>query len=234
MQVTLELGVIATIVSIIVSAAVSLRVAKKQRMIEIITSNRVKWMQEVKELFGEYFLYTQYYSKKKLAKDNSEFIKKINEISNNIKLQLNLQGAKDQQIIKLINELNLAHEKMVFTNPNNSKKKLDELLTNEIVENYIKKYKKNNDTYKNYREDILKKIVIKDVYSSLSKVMNQKELIEIYVQIYLKCEWERVKVEAREGINAKYDFDKNFEKIENDMKKEIDEIKKKIINYKEL
>ena len=57
MEITFEVSaIIVTIaggISAVIGWFVSSRVAKKQRMIEIITSNRVKWMQEVKNLFSE-------------------------------------------------------------------------------------------------------------------------------------------------------------------------------------
>lgn len=229
MQITLEIGVIATIISVIVSGLISFKVAKSQRVIEIITTNRVKWIQEVKELFSEYFLYTQYYDTKKLPEDNFENLNKLNEITNKIKLQLNLKGPKDRKIINLISELNLAYAKLNFINPDNTY--IRDKITREISLEYVNRFMDNLD-YENCEESRLKEAVASDVKSALRIIMNQKDLIEIYVKIYLKCEWERVKLEARKGINTKYDFEKKYTKIEEYMKTEIEEIEDRIKNKK--
>ena len=58
-------------------------------------------------------------------------------------------------------------------------------------------------------------------------------MIDLYIKIYLKCEWERVKKEAKCGINARFNFDKKFESIEKELEKEINNITKEI-SYNEL
>lgn len=45
---------------------------------------------------------------------------------------------------------------------------------------------------------------------------------ETKIKLYLKCEWERIKFETKEGIK-KYDFEKEFEKIESEHNKLIEE-----------
>ena len=82
---------------------------------------------------------------------------------------------------------------------------------------------KNKEGYEKSKEyyDIAIMIIQLDLKLELQNIKYLSELIEIFYKIYLKCEWERVKVEAKNGIKCKYDFDKEFEEIENNMSDDI-------------
>lgn len=255
---TFEISAIIVAVTAVVSGfvgwVVSSRVAKSQRMIEIITSNRVKWMQEVKNLFSEYFKYTNYYFYKSIPKDNQEWFEKLNVVTSKIKLQLNLKGKKDKNIIKLMEELNRSYEKILLLNmKSNSNVSIEDSIDDDFISNYISSYTnikicidsiykkntgvtikssdyeiKNSEEYKKIAKDI----ILMDIQLSVKCIKNLPKLIDLYIKIYLKCEWERVKKEAKCGINARFNFDKKFEGIEKELKEEIHNIKKEI-PYKE-
>ncbi|MDU3323779.1 hypothetical protein [Clostridium sp.] len=255
-EVSFQVGVIitaiATIISSIVGGIVSNRVAKKQRMIEIITNNRVKWMQDVKNLFSEYFTCTKYYVHKSIPQNNGEWFEKLNMVTSKIKLQLNLKGPKDKMIISLIDELNICYEKLLVIKLKNiNSKDIEEAIDEEVIENYLHFYPKikglsdfiyrrenkndklldidsnviNREEYK----EIAKNVIIMDLQICTKCIKNLPNLINIYSQIYLKCEWERVKKESKEGINTKFDFEKEFDDIEKEMSKEIKDIKRKLL-----
>ncbi|WP_347915837.1 hypothetical protein [Clostridium saudiense] len=255
MDITFEISaIIVTIaggISAIVGWFVSSRVAKSQRMIEIITSNRVKWMQEVKDLFSEYFKYTNYYFYKSIPENNQEWFEKLNEVTSKIKLQLNLKGEKDQNIIMLIEELNKSYEKLLMLNTKLSiDKNIEDSIDDEIISSYITSYtnikqivdlmyKKqtgkeiNKSNYKirdsEQYKNMAKGIILMDIKISNKCIKNVPKLIDIYIKIYLKCEWERVKREAKNGVDARFNFDEKFESIEKELEKEINNIKKEIL-----
>lgn len=250
-EISAIIAAIAAVVGAVVGWIVSSRVAKSQRMIEIITSNRVKWMQEVKNLFSEYFKYTNYYFYKSIPKDNQEWFEKLNVVTSKIKLQLNLKGQKDKYIIMLMEELNKSYEKLLMINPKLSiSKGIEDSIDEDVVSNYISSYTnikkfidlmyekntgiaiKSNDfeirDSERYK-DIAKGIILMDIQISSKCMKNLPKLIDLYIKIYLKCEWERVKKEAKNGINARFNFDKKFESIEKELEKEINNIKKEIL-----
>lgn len=250
-EISAIIAAVAAIVSAFVGWFVSSRVAKSQRMIEIITSNRVKWMQEVKNLFSEYFNYTNYYFYKSIPNDNQEWFEKLNVVTSNIKLQLNLKGEKDKKIIRLMEELNKSYEKLLMINPKlSSDVRLEDSIDDEVIENYISSnenikkcidsiyqkntgstgksinYKiRNSEKYKNIAKDI----ILNDIIISTKCMKNLPKLIDLYIKIYLKCEWERVKKEAKKGINSRFNFDKKFESIEKELENEIKSIQKEIL-----
>ncbi|MBU3087153.1 hypothetical protein KPL42_01465 [Clostridium gasigenes] len=254
-EVSFQVGVIitaiATIVSAVVGGFISNKVAKKQRMIEIITSNRVKWMQDVKSLFSEYFTYTKYYVHKNIPQNNGEWFEKVNMLTSKIKLQLNLKGSKDKKIIDLIEELNVCYEKLLVINPLSIKEKeITDSIDDNAIDNYLYYYpnikqlcnliysKKNkvdiSDIDLNIMEsseykEIVKSSILMDLQICCKCIKSLPKLINIYIQIYLKCEWERVKKESRKGINTKFNFEKEFDHIEKEMSREINIIKREIL-----
>lgn len=250
MSVTFQLGtivtLIATIVSSIISGLITLVVARNKREIEIVTANRVQWITEIKKLFSEYLNYTKFYPLKNIPKDSSKWIEDLNLITKKISIQMNPIGKKDEDIINLIRELNKAYEKMLTADSDlvdseeiNDKVKenidlylkIENSVDNCINDICLNKYK----DIKKYSYDyyvLAKSIIIEDLKISSKISMYLSELIEIHIKIYLKCEWERIKIESKKGFRKKYDFDKEYEKIQNDdnIKNRIDMITQKIMD----
>lgn len=250
MSVTFQLGtivtLIATIVSAIISGFITLVVARNKREIEIVTANRVQWITEIKKLFSEYLNYTKFYPLKNIPKDSSKWIEDLNLITKKISIQMNPIGKKDEDIINLIRELNKAYEKMLTADGDlvDSKEindkvkenidlylKIENSVDNCINDICLNKYK----DIKKYSYDyyvLAKSIIIEDLKISSKISMYLSELIEIHIKIYLKCEWERIKIESKKGFRKKYDFDKEYEKIQNDdnIKNRIDMITQKIMD----
>lgn len=60
-------------------------------------------------------------------------------------------------------------------------------------------------------------VIDNEILNSLEKLTNNKnstlrKKLEIKIKVYLKCEWERIKFETKEGLKE-YDFEYEFEKI---------------------
>ncbi|EHK2335177.1 hypothetical protein KCK34_001618 [Clostridium perfringens] len=245
-DVTLQLGTVitlfATLVSAFVSALVSMKIARNKRVIEIITSNRVEWIKETRQLFSQYITYTKFYTLKGVPKDTKKWFEELMELTNKIKLQLNPAGDKDKKILKEIEKLNKAYEKLFILGSGKSSIKSREqvdsyLLDDEKIQSYMDNICKikNEKGYKESKEyyDIAIIITQSDLKLELQNIKYLSKLIEIFYKIYLKCEWERVKVEAKKGIKCNYDFDKEFEKIENSMSDDIKTINDNIKKGKE-
>ncbi|MCX0380048.1 hypothetical protein LI055_10495 [Clostridium perfringens] len=61
-------------------------------------------------------------------------------------------------------------------------------------------------------------VIDNDILESLDDLIkkrdaNLRDRLEIKIKLYLKCEWERIKFETKEGLKD-YDFDYEFEKIQ--------------------
>lgn len=187
-EISLFVAGIVTFISAIINIFVVRGQSKKQRTAEIITNNRVEWMQELKKWTSEYISYIEYNYNKTSPEDIDKYLKDVLEISTRINLHLNLKGKQDREIIDKIKELNKSLEEILKLT---EKRSLDQgnVNSDEL-----------NQKIKKTRED-------------------SNSLLRL-VKIYLKVEWERVKVEARYGVFSKFDFDSEYKKtrdeVEND------------------
>ena len=159
------LAAIVSFVSIITNVVFIQAQSKKQRTAEIITNNRVEWMQELKKWTSEYISYIESDYDKISSEDIDKYLKDTIEISTRINLHLNLKGKQDKEIMNVIEEINLSFEKK----PQPTKDK-------------------------------------ESIY--YDEIKRATHLLQLLVKIYLKIEWERVKVEAENGKFSSFNFDK--------------------------
>lgn len=178
----------------------------KQRTnkINIITQNRAKWMQQLRELISEYSSYINYiqsiliHSNKDFIKTNrNDFTKIIHNFTSKIKLHLNIIGKPDIEIMEIIEKTNLSIS-IFFDLYSNSKKdniELFEFLFNDTV-----------------LEREQKLFIIFDYFIKI--INSSSDFIELLIGIYLKAEWERVKYES----DLKNIKEKKFEEFYNEAK----------------
>lgn len=158
---------------------------KKNSFNNIVSTNRVEWMQKLKSLVSEYTSKIAFNELREFPVSESKLYDEIVKTSTAIKLHLNFHGKADKEIIGLIDEANKSFEQLLLL---------------------IKKSKSG--------EVVITKKVIANLDGSSeihSKRLRQSEsLLVILVQIYLKVEWERVKFEAGNDKIDKFDFDSKY------------------------
>lgn len=202
-EISLELGAfVAAILSFMVSICSFVYTnyqSKRQRTAEIITTNRVEWMQKFKEYIASYI--------ENIESVTNDFVKcrqvniNLEKILAQIKLHLNTLEDPDKELVYVMESVNVIIKNCVEINK-------PKLLCS-------RKDKKESE-----------KIFI-------DKLLNAKEIIIVLSQIYLKTEWERVKVEAESGKFAEFNFNKNYLEMRHKFNRKID-INKKVldIDYK--
>lgn len=238
------IAIMSLVVSLIVSIGsmiITNIIARKNRLTDVITSNRVEWMQKLKDYISKYESMVSYYYDKQIPQDIPEFINNLYELTAQIKLHLNYKGKADIEIIDYINQINVAFEKLLFLRKSLKDSKdykisedvisyycyeypdMFSLLYKEICEehnvnfNDISSIEKMIDELRSEPEQIKQlvikqvQIIDKDIKEQINKLKYGHEILMILTQIYLKTEWERVKVEAKSGSIAEYDFDKQYE-----------------------
>jgi len=252
------IAIISIVASFVISTIAILSTkgnAKKERLIDIVTSNRMDWIQKLKEYLSAYLSLVYFHYEKKLPEDENKFITDINELAFKIKLHLNFKGKADIQIEKLLDEINTAYEKFFMYKSSglgvmNTRLQPDDYLTFigklqlQYSEIYTKLYSKTlqeigidliNDSkdeiekkissiglekFQSYMKDL---IIISDfdLKKSVRIIKYSYHQLFIISRVYLKTEWERVKVEAGSGSLLEYNFDEKFESNISEMKKEL-------------
>lgn len=141
--------------------------AVSERYQNIISANRVQWMQNLKALLAKYYeaVESHYYRDKEPVKEN------IFELTTMIKLQLNFAGRPDRILVHMIDSINKSCRMDNHYGPAG--------LGNEQVQWWLK-------------------------------------YLILVSQIYLKTEWERVKFDAKNQLNNKFEFDDKFIEFAND------------------
>ena len=81
---------------------------KCQRNFESITKNRIEEIQRLRQYMSEYITFTSYYETKKIPEDLNLYLEKLNDLKSKVKLHLNFIGDADSEILKNMEDLNIA------------------------------------------------------------------------------------------------------------------------------
>lgn len=185
MNISWELGATVagglSFVGILFNIVLTISQSKKQRISEIISKNRIEWMQKLKEYMSEYNSLTLYFYDKKIPKDSSSYLEKIYLITFKIKLHLNLKGEQDKKIIKIIDDLNASIEFLLSLIKDkakydyNSNKSLETKMKN--IEHYLCKYPELNlEVVEDIaQEDAVKEKTPKQYRQYISNIVYNKE-----------------------------------------------------------
>lgn len=218
--------VIGTLVGTFMTALASIVVTiyssnrmKKTTYINVITSNRILWMEDIRNLINEFICMTKfnfYDTVNTDTKQVSNYFKKLAELRNSIFLKLNYCGYIDKEIILTVNEIFYKVEEIYeflnyMKNISNPKEYIKNAYMIEIYEEFVRttrsNYVKTNSKLHSNKSEEFEKIVKKYEKKFLLKkffspdkllkeiAKNHNKLIKL-VQIYLKLEWERVKKES--------------------------------------
>ncbi|MCT4542842.1 MAG: hypothetical protein N4A63_04830 [Vallitalea sp.] len=231
LKVTIIAALISLTTSLIVTFVNNNR-QRKSTYIETVTSNRLMWMTELKKLIDEFVCKTTlrnytpiYYD----LEDKSKFFEELNHLKNKIYLHLNYKGYIDQMIIdairEILNRIEIIYEINELLKEKNTSNIMEYLLKNfsdQVFKDVIKQYdlssEKLEDAIKNYylgkdfpqeiSSDFNSKMAEfnKNLRNSPKKIAKEVEeyhnKLFMYIQIYLKLEWNRVKDESNGKLNS--------------------------------
>jgi hypothetical protein len=254
-------GYVIAILSLLVSLVLSIstiiitnNIAKKERLVDVITSNRIEWIQKLKDYVSKYIGMVSYHFERKIPDNTSGFMSDLYEITAQIKLHLNFKGNADNQIARQLDDINIAFEKFFFLK--NSRGQLGKnLISFDLIDFYQYQYpdlfhelygsllndfqvdannidtiNKKLDALKNNPEEVERfnkkqiDIIDRDIKKSARIIKYAHQKLLILTQLYLKTEWERVKVEAKSGSLSDFDFDEKFENYKKDKKYELNQL----------
>lgn len=100
-------GIIATFAIGMWNIVKNYRISKKTTFINTVTSERIKWMEKLRNNISEFcgLTYTWCMSGKEECEKDPQFLQKIDNLRHLIRLQLNPNDEQDQKIEKLIFEI---------------------------------------------------------------------------------------------------------------------------------
>lgn len=108
---TINGTVLAAIITAIIglfSLMYTMRNNRKTLFVNSITSERVKWMGQLKEYVAEFISLASFYNEKPVledAKEKGEYLDKVLHARAKIKLHLNYRGDEDKEIMKLVDKM---------------------------------------------------------------------------------------------------------------------------------
>lgn len=213
-------SILVTLVIGITTLIISIRTNKKSRFVNAVTTERVKWMTNLKELISEYLSLATYYDDKPFlsGEEQAKYFERLFYLQNNIKLQLNYTDSKDQEINELIDKINqkiiglYKVKKIIEKKDTVPKEELEKameavLKEKEKEKEFAKKIKSDDYSFQNFLEEIYSesRTVIGDTYrkqygyAGRDELMNLTDSLVNKCRKYLKYEWEKVKKEAKNG-----------------------------------
>ncbi|WP_217560143.1 hypothetical protein [Paenibacillus sp. GbtcB18] len=220
-----EIAIIVAVIAlcgVIITVIFNISNTRKQLFINTVTSSRIKWMGELKELVTEFVTLVSFHDFKnvEVGEHRARHLDKVISTKIRIKLQLNYRGTKDKEIINVIERLQVnyfdlyskftliektSEEREISFLGSNQKMMLKEL-ESRVHELDGKSGKELDDAIKELSIDVYNKQVktlnkefLKNLTNTKIDIINDTEKLVILTQEYLKEEWNRVKAEADNG-----------------------------------
>lgn len=229
-------AVFATLILGIINIYISISTNKRTVFVNAITSERVKWMGDLKELLSEYLSLTTYYDQKPTLEGEllAAYLERLIYLQNRIKLHLNYIDNKDEEINNLIGKINIKMFGLYNVKDSLqmiSKERFENIPSEQMNEYMSNVYKnkedleavitslKNNDhstlisEFNKVIEEINKDFVKKYGYEGKQELKEYTNQLVELSRRYLKIEWEKVKREAEKGKLNKKKKDKWFKRI---------------------
>lgn len=174
------IGIILTFIIGVFNLLITIKNSKKTQFINIVTSSRIKWIGELRDLTSSLVSHTLLGMEPDSwtpGKERAEFNKKLMEMNQKIHLLLNFNDSRDKEIIGLVDKL-----------------------VNDMVSLSVNLYVKSDLANSKSPNLLTTGYISTNIIELCSKTIpnTTKELVE-RVQEYLKEEWERVKKESKNG-----------------------------------
>lgn len=227
------MGILFTFIVGIAGLVNGLVTTKRTLYVNAVTSERVKWMGDLKEFLAEYLSKTTLYEQKKLLEGDelNTYLERLIYLRNRIKLHLNPIDEKDKNIIRLIDKINdkiimiYDYREIEKTEKDFGEKydKILKLLSGKLMSPVETKYiaAKMSDRSRNgINENVIKLIafevnrvdmILKNELGRTGEQMLlkwSKDLTDLSSD-YLKEEWERVKLESQNGHPSQNQISRN-------------------------
>lgn len=221
------IGIVATFSIGLINFFNLLNINKRTVYVNTITTERVKWMGKLRELLSEYLSLSTYYSSKPIfeGEELNKFLERLIYLSQNIKLHLNHIDQRDEEINNLIQKINnlifgvYSMSKIIklpdnervsaYINEFNNNNEIFNAVVSSMDQELIDIFLYHPDKLK---DDSIKMKVAEFLHNSLQEhaknnfgIKNKEELMRMtnelvnHGRIYLKNEWEKVKMEAQKG-----------------------------------
>ncbi|MFD0588678.1 hypothetical protein ACFQZE_11735 [Paenibacillus sp. GCM10027627] len=216
------LGIGITFLIGIINLVLLFRNTKKTLFINTITSQRIKWIGELRSLVSQYVSTVSLHEHKNVEKDGDrgKYLDNILLLESQIKLHLNFQGRRDKAIIQLVERIRsnifsiYDFVTLLELKPEEREKKfidqnfedMKKMIENKVDENFLKSIPKDTSL-----EEVIR-LLYNDVYNNEVTKYNaefkhkfkkhregiKEDVAELVLktQIYLKSEWDRVKRES--------------------------------------
>lgn len=95
----------------------------------------------------------------------------------------------------------------------------------EKIYDIYKELKENEDLYAEEFYQCISEYIDIDMKKSVRNLKQKSELILLLTQVYLKCEWEKVKYETKYGNTKRFNSHKIYKKMRNKVKDKINKLK---------
>lgn len=187
-----------TILTIIGSSAaiiVSVVMAKKQRTADIVTKNRMEWIQSLRSTISDYYSKVKLYEDKQTPTDVSEYLSTLYICESKVKLQLNCFGKYDKLIIYYVSELNKSYDAFLHKSLLSKRVKDPLKLSLEMIE-YHATYNKqllDNVLSESARKYELQQLIDDKNYEEFLNIINAEDFQRDNIDKLLKMESNRIK-----------------------------------------
>lgn len=224
----------------------ALKSSKGERTAQFISQNRIEWLKVFREYISDFYCLLN-----KNIQD-SESIEEMARLTIKTKLHLNYSNKIDREIITYMDNIIVMNEKLIyynekrfFNNRNIIKENIEELykmyrstnideikrITGKTVEE-IKELKVSELT--DIQKDELIKFIEGDGKSIINNYYDRGKVLVVLVQIYLKCEWDRIKYEVKSGKEDGFDYLERYKKLRESKKAELAELGYKYSDYESI
>lgn len=180
---------------------------KKTQFINTVTSARIKWIYELRDLVSQFVSYIPFYTSTYIwqnGKERGDYNKNLIEIKEKIKLHLNYNDERDKKILNLIEDIvkliYRLYEECVEFVENDDDQKVDQLAKikseGENIDVSIVKLKPIDLYLDKLNTAIHSYSLMEELRKDIPRLTEQ---LTGLIQEYLKTEWERVKFESKNG-----------------------------------
>lgn len=181
---------ILTIIGSSVAIIVNVVMSKKQRTADIVTKNRMDWIQQFRLIISEYYATVKLFEDQQAPESTSDFLHDLYVSESAIKLQLNCFGKYDELIIKYVTEINKSYD--AFLHKALLIKRLNDKaeISREMIE-YVATYNPellNEVTAKTSKKYNMQQMLMDNDYEKIIEVFTSEEFRDVSIINLIKME----------------------------------------------
>lgn len=231
----LSIGVGLTFFASMISMYFTVMNNKAVHYVNAITKNRVEWLYKFREYISEFINLTtvemaEFMGEKE--KTDKEYFSNIEKLRSLMYMHLNFKGGIDETIIKYMDQIVKAHKDvydlccLYKETKNKERPNIAHLVIYPVVKEIVSDYLKNDNCEDfllhlkedSYDYDEFMSYYYNEVIKRFDKISDLRDVLIGHVRIYLKFEWNRIKIEAKGKRYKKRKQNKDLEKLYKDYK----------------